>query len=297
MCARLNLSGWRQSSFNLRRVKKLFNKARKLRYSSSKYPVKKRKYEKIIKRAYKEYINTARFYLDRIEKTLETLLANGLAAESQLVEIERYIAHGRRQIDQVDRRVLKGETIPHDEKVFSIFEEHTEWICKGKAGVPVELGLKVCVLEDQFRFILHHRVMQKESDANVAAPMVKEAKKRFPDLSQCSYDKGFHSPKNQEELGELLESVVLPKKGRLSKVDKEKEYSEDFRAARRQHSAVESAINALEVHGLDRCPDRRLIGFKRYVALAVVSRNIQRLGVIIREKEKIAEERLRKRAA
>jgi hypothetical protein len=43
--------------------------------------------------------------------------------------------------------------------VFSLFEGHTEWINKGKAGVPVELGLRVCILEDQNGFILHHRVM------------------------------------------------------------------------------------------------------------------------------------------
>ena len=44
---------------------------------------------------------------------------------------------------------------------FSIFEPHTEWVNKGKAGMPVELGLKVCVVEDQHRFILHHHVMVK----------------------------------------------------------------------------------------------------------------------------------------
>ncbi len=43
---------------------------------------------------------------------------------------------------------------------------------KGKTGVPVELGVKVCVLEDQYRFILHHQVMQKETDEQVAVPMV-----------------------------------------------------------------------------------------------------------------------------
>ena len=64
-----------------------------------------------------------------------------------------------RQIDQIERRVLKGEVIPHEEKVSSIFEEHSEWISKGKAGVPVELGVRVCVLEDQYQFILHHRIM------------------------------------------------------------------------------------------------------------------------------------------
>ena len=47
-------------------------------------------------------------------------------------------------------------------KVFSIFEEHTEWISKGKAGVPQELGLCVCILEDQHGFILHHHVMEKQ---------------------------------------------------------------------------------------------------------------------------------------
>jgi len=89
---------------------------------------------------------------------------------------------------------------------------------------------------------------------------------------------------------------VLPKKGKLSDKDKEIEYSEEFIEVRRQHSAVESAINALEVHGLDRCLDHGLYGFKRYVSLAVLARNIQKVGAILRVKEKKAEERLKKAA-
>ena len=77
--------------------------------------------------------------------------------------------------------------------------------------------------------------------------------------------------------------VVLPKKGKLSEKDKERERSDEFKRARQQHSAVESAINALEVHGLDVCPDHGIDGFKRYVALAVVARNIQRLGALVRK--------------
>ena len=50
------------------------------------------------------------------------------------------------------RRVIEHEYIAHSEKVFSLFELHTEWINEGKAGVPVELGLRVCVLQDQFGF-------------------------------------------------------------------------------------------------------------------------------------------------
>ena len=78
---------------------------------------------------------------------------------------------------------------------------------------------------------------------------------------------------------------MLPRKGRLSKAARAIEEAEAFRAARRAHAAVESAINALEVHGLDRCPDHGLEGFKRYVALAMVGRNIQILGAILRKQE------------
>ncbi|AKH37263.1 hypothetical protein AAW31_04720 [Nitrosomonas communis] len=56
---------------------------------------------------------------------------------------------------------------------------------------------------------------------------------------------------------------------------------EEFVKARRAHSAVESAINALQVHGLDKCPDHGMGGFKRYVALAIVARNIRRIGNIL----------------
>jgi hypothetical protein len=75
-----------------------------------------------------------------------------------------------------------------------------------------------------------------------------------------------------------LDEVVLPKKGRWSKADRARETSESFKKARRAHSAVESGINALEVHGLDRCLDRGLERFKRYVSLAIVGRNLQKIG-------------------
>lgn len=47
---------------------------------------------------------------------------------------------------------------------------------------------------------------------------------------------------------------------------------------------MESAINGLEHFGLDLCPDHGILGFKRYVALAVLARNIHRLGVVLRER-------------
>ncbi len=118
------------------------------------------------------------------------------------------------------RRVLNHESIPHNEKVFSLFERHTEWISKGKAGTPVELGLRVCVLQDQFGFTLHHLVMEKQTDDQVTVPIAEGAKQRFPQVSQVSYDRGFWSKENLEKLEELLDRAVLPKKGRWSEQDR-----------------------------------------------------------------------------
>jgi hypothetical protein len=232
--------------------------------------------------------------IKRLFRTAQQLKRSTSKDIALVFAIENFIAHAERQIDQIHRRVILGEKIPHAEKVFSIFEEHTEWISKGKAGVPVELGLKVCVLEDQYGFILHHRVMEHETDEQIAIPMVEESRKKFSSLTACSFDKGFHSPANQKDLQEHLDHVILPKKGKLSLMDKEREHSPSFIRARHQHSAVESAINALEVHGLDRCPDHGINGFKRYVALAVLARNIQQLGVKLRQKELAVLERKEK---
>jgi len=280
-----NLSGWRQSVHNIKTMKRLFRKAQQLKRSTSKDQEKKDTREELIKAAHQEYIDTANNFLDRARATIESVNMGGLAAINIVFSIENFIAHAERQIDQINRRVILDEKIPHEEKVFSLFEEHTEWISKGKAGVPVELGLKVCILEDQYGFILNHRVMEHETDDKIAVAMIENGKMNFPDLTSCSFDKGFHSPANQEDLQEHLTKVILPKKGKLSRKDREREYSPEFIKARHQHSAVESAINALEVHGLDRCPDHGLDGFKRYISLAVLARNIQQLGVKIRQQQ------------
>jgi transposase, IS5 family len=285
VCSAVGVEGWRQSGHNLKKIKKLYRRAQKLKGSTSQDEAKKAKQQQVIKEAYQSYIDLAEEFVARAQASLSELRQKGCPAILQLMHVEGYIKHARRQIDQVRRRVLQGEVIPHNEKVFSIFEEHTEWICKGKAGVPQELGLKVCIVEDQYQFILHHRVMEQETDEQVAVVMAQETKQRFAEFNSCSYDKGFHSPTNRERLEQILDKVVLPRKGKLSVPDKEREHTPEFIQARYQHSAVESAINAVENHGLDRCLDHGLEGFKRYVGLAVVARNIQILGHMLQQRE------------
>lgn len=287
-CAEQGLSDWRQHAYNVRHLKRHLRSAQNCKHRKARDPAQQNKNDARVIDAHAAYLEVARHYLGKAQVTLAAIDAAGVAGELGLaakIEIEGFMQHARRQIDQTRRRVIQGETIPHDEKVFSVFQTHTEWISKGKAGVPVELGLRVCVLEDQYRFILHHRVMEKQTDDQVTVAMVKETRQRFADLDACSFDKGFHSPANQQDLQAHLKLVALPRKGKLSQQAHAIEHAEDFVKARRQHSAVESAINALEVHGLDRCPDHGLRGFKRYVALAVVARNVHRIGAILREQE------------
>ena len=260
------LPGWRNHESNRRQFKRQYRKLQKLKHSTSKNEDKKAAKELEIKQAYQDYIDLAGFYLERTQTSIEVLKNDYKIPEILLADLHTFSQHA--------------------EKVFSLFQPHTEWISKGKAGVPVELGLRVCIMEDSHGFILHSMVCQKTTDDKVAVPMVEATKAQFPSFSACSFDKGFHSPDNQKELKNHIDQVVLPKKGKLSKADQEREYAPEFMQAKKQHSAVESAINALEVHGLDKCPDRGIDAFERYVALAVLSRNIQKLGVIKRDKER-----------
>jgi len=288
ICSEVGITAWRQSHHNILKIKRLLRSVQKLRHSTSKDKAKRQKRAEFIIAKHQNYINVCQGFVIRIKETIRILRELEILSMSQelrLISIEEYIRHAERQIDQIRRRVVFDEKIAHKEKVFSIFQPHTEWISKGKAGVPQELGLGVCVHKDQYGFILHHRVMQQQTDDKLAVVIVQETKNRFANLVGSSFDRGFYSPENKNQLAKILDYVVLPKKGRLSVKDKQTEHSEEFIETRRKHSAVESSINALENHGLDRCLDHGLHGFERYVALAVLARNIQILGHLLQQKE------------
>ena len=153
----------------------------------------------------RSYLSLCRQLLQEAECTLEVLERRRIAHD----EISRYLRHAKRQIE---RRLIKGEVIPHGEKVFSVHEEHTRWISKGKAGVVAELGVPVCVLEDQYQFILRHHIQWEAGDQDMIVPFLTEAKQHYPTLRSCSLDRGFYTPKNREQLD--LNLNVMPRKGR-----------------------------------------------------------------------------------
>ena len=125
--------GYRQSKYNLKKIKKLFRKIQKLKHSSSKEEVTKVRREEEIKSVHDKYIKEIESFLIKVKRDLDV----SVLEKKKVEEVESYIFHAERQISQIERRVLKGEEIPHREKVFSIFEPHTEWISKGKGRSAV----------------------------------------------------------------------------------------------------------------------------------------------------------------
>jgi len=138
LCKENGITGWYKGMFNFRKIKQLFNKISRMKHSSSKNPEKIEERNLLIIKAHELYLDQALAIVDKAEESLLLLsLADiDVITKLKIDEIKRFIAHAEPQIDQIRRRVLNGQTIPQNEKVFSIFEEHTKWIVKGKAGVP-----------------------------------------------------------------------------------------------------------------------------------------------------------------
>ena len=273
LCRDEGLSDWRQSAYNIRQLKKAYRRVLQLNRSKSKDEAKRQERQDRIEQAYRDYLALAGDFLARVRNTRAMLHLGYSLPAAMLAELDAYIAD---------------------------IERHTEWINKGKAGVPVELGLRVAVCEDQHGFILYHRVMEKTTDDKIAIALVEQTKARFPEVQSASMDKGFHSPANQAGLAAIVDLPVVPKKGKCSAAEAERESDPEFIRLRRRHSGVESAINALEAleaHGLDICRDHGIDGFKRYVALAVVGRNLHHLGAILLAREAERDRRRRRRAA
>ena len=166
------------------------------------------------------YLARCEVLLGRVEGTLKALKAKGVA-EAELAGIRDYAGHARRQMDQVERRLLKGET---------------RWVAKGKAGRPVELGVPVSVVEDQYQFILHHKIQWTGGDVDGDAQAVR------PDLRACISTQ----PAEPGAPGRI--AGLERRGGRRRSASGSRTRRSPPRAG---SMAVESAINALEHRGLD----------------------------------------------
>jgi transposase, IS5 family len=195
--------------------------------------------------------------------------------------------------------LLQGEKIPHEEKIFSLFEPETQWINKGKTWPPVELGHKVLITTDQNQLVLDYKVMSQPSDQLETLPLAKRLFERYGEdaFGSMSFDKGFSQEETRKELEEKVNVVVMPKKGRRHAEDRARETAPAFLRHKDQHSAIESEINSLEHHGLNRCPDKGIRGYKRYVGLGILAYNLHLIGKQLLAKKRMAQEKFEIRQA
>lgn len=277
------ISGFRQFKANCRKLKKRMQAAARSRKRSD--------HEK--QKMHKQYIEFAAQLLKEVSLHYNKIKAYDVLfmQEKRLMKLQNY---AQTFIDQIDKRVLQEHSIRHEEKIFSINEPHTEWINKGKAGVPVELGVKLAIVQDKHQFILHHHVMEHQQDAHVAVDLAESVKTQYGVIDAMSFDRGFWSPENQRVLEKEIRKLVLPKKGYKNQSRQAIENEKEFKKLRKEHSAVESGIHALQHHGVDVVPDKGIENYKRYIALGVLGYNLHLLGNILLKKEY---RRKRKRAA
>lgn len=270
------IAGWRKSSSMLRKTKSI--------YRACSQAVFKGKDEHQKQKMVKLYLNHSRRIMNRV---------NIFLASNPNPEIQKYNTYILKFTDQIERRLLKGEIIPSQEKVYSIFEEHTEWINKGKR--TPELGNAVLLTTNQYQLIMDYKIMYKEKDASQVATLLARIKTNYPDATiySHSFDKGFYSQENYNEgVTAQIENVVMPKKGKPNKAEYAREHTPEFIRLRKKHSAVESNINMLEHHSLNRCPDRGIPNLEKYVSLSVLAYNLHHIGNELirlqREKELLA---------
>jgi hypothetical protein len=280
------LVGWRQH-------KHLYRKARKLVRTIDRIAARKGSgYQERMKQPYRELLAVADMLLTRAETLRETVRKYGTGGGAEALaldkDLETFLQRTRHVCNLARRRVLEGETIPNHEKLFSIFETHTQLYKRGKAGEPVQFGRLVLVFEDGVGFITHHHLLPRDQgDRDVVVEQTRTAQKRHRGrIRRGSFDRGFHSPQVQDELAKIIEHPCVPMPGSKQAAEQEKTASVEFRNARQSHPGIESAIGALQSgNGLKRCRDRTETGFERYIALGVLGRNLHVLGKLLIARE------------
>lgn len=290
-------SGWRQHEHLYKRAKQL---ARRIaRISSRKGP----HYQRRLKKAYRALLKFSGKIVRRAQTLCDELPLQALSPmeQARLERLQTFIERTQQVRETARRRVLRGERVPNEDKLFSLFEPHTQLYKRGKAGQPVQFGRMVMIYEDGAGFITHHHLLDREEgDKDVVVKQTRTVQTRLGEqIEAASFDRGYHSPENQEALAEIVPHLCLPKPGVKQAASQAASAGVRFHQSRQRHSGVESAIGALQRgNGLKRCRDRSELGLERYVALAVLGRNLQTLGkLLIRQRATESEAAYSKRQA
>ena len=216
-----------------------------------------------MKRAY-------RTLLDRVRRVVE--LAEAVAARLEPLfsvrdELLHFAALTRRVIQQTETRVFEGRHLPASEKVYSVFEPHTELIKRGKAGKPVESGHKVFLGQTKEKFVSQYQVMPRQiDDTDLVDGLLAEHEALFDRLpSLLTADKGFYESMDKiAQLEEDIPVVSIAKKGKRDAAQSAREGDDLFKAGQRFRAGIEGSISVLKrAFKLSRCLFK---GFRNYAS-------------------------------
>lgn len=247
--------------FHVKKVKKL------AQFISRNSDKKDKSAQRKINRVYRELIDRVN-WIAEVGHTAELVLAGGgHKAMAVAAELKQYVPIVEKIIAQAERRVFRGEKVPSDEKVYSLFEEHTELLKRGKAGKPIEFGHKVLLAETGEKFILHYSALPKQqADKELLEQTIKAHRKIFGKApSVLAADKGFYESREQiKKLSNKIETVSICKKGRRTEEEGRRESTVAFKAGQRFRAGIEGTISVLKrAFKLERCLFK---GFKNYAA-------------------------------
>ncbi len=285
---KLQVAGWRKSKDWRRALKSLMRTVGQTSSSGGKNK------EERLQAAVANYLKKASV----LERKVAQLLASPppertstLMGMARLQALDYYNQMLAKHIDLVERRLIKKETIPHSEKVFSIFQPYTEMIKKGKLHPNIEFGKKLFVTSDQYHLILDWQIGEQQADNALTLTIAQRLSKKYP-IQSLSVDRGFSDQEDKALLEGFIPEVIMPKKGKRNREEQAAESAPAFKKLKNQHSAIESNINELEHRGLDRCPDRSRRGFNRYVGLSITAYNLHKIGRKLIQLEREKEKRL-----
>jgi IS5 family transposase len=204
-------------------------------------------------------------------------------------EIEHIGGLAERVIAQTQRRVLDGDQVPVHEKLFSIFEPHTDLIKRGKAHRPVEFGHKVFLAESRRGLITDYRVLDgNPGDEGHVAPSLTQHEATFGHAPALyAADRGFYTPANVVALTAAgVGTECVPQRGGGKTPERTAyEKSRAFKQGQRFRAGIEGRISVLlRGRGMRRCPLEGRERFEVFVGAAVLANNLLRIADLLHQR-------------
>jgi transposase, IS5 family len=235
-----------------------------------------------------EVVEGARRVLQNTGKAGKDVFAD-LAVAGLREEIEHYCGLGTRVINQARRRILDGEQVANDEKIYSIFEPHTDLIMRGKVRTPVEFGHKVFLAESAKGLVTQYKVLNgNPSDAVHVASSLKCHMKAFGRAPQLyGADRGFFSEQNLASCARNgVSTVCIPQRGGKRAPEREAyEKSSAFKKGQRFRAGIEGRISVLSRgRGMKRCLSEGSERFELWVGAAVLANNLMVIAGLLNKR-------------